>query len=151
MEYRRLGRSGLSTPVLAFGTATFGGSTEFFEKWGKTNAEEAKRLIDICLDAGITFFDTADAYSRGAAEKILGKALGKRRPQVLVATKVGYRTHSGPNGVGVSRHHLFSACEASLKRLGTDYIDLLQLHGYDEYVPVEETLRALDDLEADRK
>ena len=146
MEYRRLGRSGLSAPVLAFGTATFGGSTDFFAKWGQTDVVEASRLIDICLDAGINLFDTADAYSRGAAEEILGKTLGKRRPRTLVATKVGYRTSPGPNGIGASRQHLFSACEASLRRLGTDYIDLLQLHGYDENVAIDETLRALDDL-----
>jgi aryl-alcohol dehydrogenase-like predicted oxidoreductase len=146
MEYRRLGRSGLSAPVLAFGTATFGGSTDFFAKWGQTDVVEASRLIDICLDAGINLFDTADAYSRGAAEEILGKTLGKRRPRTLVATKVGYRTSPGPNGIGASRQHLFSACEASLRRLRTDYIDLLQLHGYDENVAIDETLRALDDL-----
>lgn len=133
-------------PVLAFGTATFGGGNEFFRKWGTTDVKEARRLVDTCLDAGLNFFDTADAYSEGAAEEILGRALGSRRSQALVATKVGYRTESGPNGMGASRHHIISACEASLKRLNCDYVDLLQLHGYDELVPVEETLGALNDL-----
>lgn len=146
MEYRRLGRSGLQVPVLAFGTATFGGGNEFFQKWGTTDVAEAKRLIEVCLDAGLNFFDTADGYSQGAAEEILGQALGRRRSEALVATKLGYRSEAGPNGMGASRHHILSACDASLKRLGCDYVDLLQLHGYDELTPVEETLRAFEDL-----
>lgn len=146
MEYRRLGTSGLQVPVLAFGTATFGGGNEFFQKWGTTDVEEARRLIDICLDAGLDFFDTADAYSQGAAEEILGQALGARRSQVLIATKLGYRSEPGPNGMGAGRQHVIAACEASLRRLGRDHIDLLQLHGYDENTPVEETLRAFEDL-----
>lgn len=133
-------------PVLAFGTATFGGGNEFFQKWGTTDVTEARRLIDVCLDAGLKFFDTADAYSRGAAEEILGQALGSRRNQAIVATKVGYRMDEGPNDMGAGRRHIVAACEASLKRLGCDHIDLLQLHGYDELTPVEETLRAFDDL-----
>lgn len=146
MEYRRLGTSGLQVPVLAFGTATFGGGNEFFQKWGTTDVAEARRLVDICLDAGLDFFDTADAYSQGAAEEILGQALGERRSQVLIATKLGYRSQPGPNGIGAGRQHVIAACEASLRRLGRDHIDLLQLHGYDENAPVEETLRAFEDL-----
>jgi aryl-alcohol dehydrogenase-like predicted oxidoreductase len=146
LEYRRLGTSGLKVPVLAFGTATFGGGNEFFQKWGTTDVGEARRLIDICLDAGLDFFDSADVYSQGAAEQILGEALGERRSQVLIATKLGYRSEPGPNGVGAGRQHVIAACEASLRRLGRDHIDLLQLHGYDENTPVEETLRAFEDL-----
>lgn len=146
MEHRRIGNSGLKVPVLAFGTATFGGGNEFFRKWGTTDVAEARRLVDACLDAGLNFFDTADAYSGGAAEEILGQALGARRSQALVATKIGYRTDAGPNGMGASRQHIVEACEASLRRLGCDHVDLLQLHGYDELAPVEETLRAFDDL-----
>ena len=146
MEYRHVGRSGLKVPALAFGTATFGGGTEFFRKWGATGLVEAHRLVDACIDAGLNFFDTADVYSGGAAEEILGKVLGSRRQQVLVATKVGYRTEPGPHGMGASRQHISEACDASLKRLNCEYIDLLQLHGYDELAPVEETLRAFDDL-----
>lgn len=146
MEYRRLGNSGLRVPALAFGTATFGGRNEFFQKWGTTDVDEARRLVDICLDAGLDFFDTADAYSQGAAEEILGQALGQRRSEVLIATKLGYRSDPGPNGIGAGRQHVIAACEASLRRLGRDHIDLLQLHGYDENAPVEETLRAFEDL-----
>lgn len=146
MEYRRLGQSGLTVPVLAFGTATFGGGNEMFRKWGTTDVAEAERLIDICFDAGLDFFDTANAYSGGAAEEILGQALGSRRNRAVIATKAGYRSEEGPNGMGAGRRHLIAACEASLKRLGRDHIDLLQLHGYDELTPVEETLRAFDDL-----
>jgi aryl-alcohol dehydrogenase-like predicted oxidoreductase len=146
LEYRRLGQSGLTVPTLAFGTATFGGGNEMFRKWGTTDITEAARLIDICLDAGLDFFDTANVYSGGAAEEILGQALGSRRNQAIIATKVGYRSEPGPNGMGAGRRHLIAACEASLKRLGRDHIDLLQLHGYDEVTPVEETLRAFDDL-----
>lgn len=146
MEHRRLGRSGLKIPALAFGTATFGGGNEFFRKWGATDVDEARRLIDACWDAGLNFFDSADAYSAGAAEEILGQALGPRRSEALIATKVGYRTDPGPNGIGAGRQHLMAACEASLKRLNRDHIDLLQLHGYDEFAPIEETLRTLEDL-----
>lgn len=146
MEHRRLGNSGLRVPVLAFGTATFGGGNEFFQKWGTTDVKEAQRLIDICLEAGLNFFDTADVYSQGAAEDILGRALGSRRSEVLIATKLGYRSDPGPNGIGAGRQHIISACEASLRRLGRNHIDLLQLHGYDENVPIDETLRAFEDL-----
>lgn len=146
MEFRQLGASGLKVPVLAFGTATFGGGNDFFRAWGSTQVEEATRLVDIALEAGVNFFDTADAYSAGMAEEILGKAIGNRRDQVLLATKACFRTEAGPNGLGTSRYHLIRACEASLRRLGTDYIDLYQLHGFDAVTPIEETLRALDDL-----
>jgi aryl-alcohol dehydrogenase-like predicted oxidoreductase len=146
LEYRRLGQSGLTVPTLAFGTATFGGGNEMFRKWGTTDVAEAERLIDICLDAGVDFFDTADAYSGGAAEEILGQALGPRRNRAIIATKAGYPVGAGPNSTGAGRRHLIAACEASLKRLGRDHIDLLQLHGFDELTPVEETLRAFDDL-----
>lgn len=146
MEYRQLGGSGLKVPVLAFGTATFGGGNEFFKQWGSTQVEEATRLVDIALEAGVNFFDTADVYSRGMAEEILGAAIKSRRDQILLATKACFRMEPGPNGLGASRYHLVRACEASLRRLQTDYIDLYQLHGFDAITPVEETLRALEDL-----
>lgn len=146
MEHRLLGRSGLKVPVLSFGTGTFGGVGEFFGRWGSTEDAQARRLVDICLDAGLNFFDTADVYSRGAAEEILGRAIGKRRDQVLISTKATFTMGNGPNDKGSSRHHLLRAAEASLRRLGTDYIDLYFLHGFDALTPVEETLRALDDL-----
>ncbi len=146
MEYRQLGFSGLKVPALSFGTGTFGGTTEFFQAWGSTGAEEAERLVSICLEAGLNLFDTADVYSEGASEEILGKAISGRRDQVLIATKASFRTGPGVNDLGNSRHHLISACEASLRRLGTDYIDLYQLHGFDAIAPLEETLSALDTL-----
>ncbi len=146
MEYRRLGHSGLKVPVLSYGTATFGGSGEFFKAWGETDAKEATRLVDICLDAGLNFFDTANVYSAGLAETILGKALSGRRDKALIATKATFPAGSGANDYGSSRHHIVKACEASLKRLDTDYIDLYFMHGFDSFTPVEETLKALDDL-----
>jgi aryl-alcohol dehydrogenase-like predicted oxidoreductase len=146
MEYRRLGGSGFMVPVLSFGTGTFGGKGEFFQAWGSTDVQEATRLVDICLDAGLTLFDSADIYSAGAAEEILGEAIKGRRNQVLISTKVTFRSGPGPNEVGSSRYHLIAACEAALKRLQTDHIDLFQLHGFDAVTPVEETLSALDDL-----
>jgi len=146
MEFRTLGRSGLKVPVLSFGTGTFGGKGEFFKAWGGSGVEEATRLVDLCLDAGANLFDTADVYSAGAAEEVLGAALRGRRDKVLIATKAAFRTGPGPNEVGTSRHHLVKACEASLRRLDTDYIDLYQLHGFDALTPIEETLEALDDL-----
>jgi aryl-alcohol dehydrogenase-like predicted oxidoreductase len=145
MEYRQLGRSGLKVPVLSFGTGTFGGGG-VFEAFGTTGVEEAKRQVSVCLEAGLTMFDSADVYSQGLAEEVLGAAIRGRRDQVLISTKGTFRTGSGPNDVGSSRFHLINAVEASLKRLGTDYIDLYQLHGFDASTPVEETLRALDDL-----
>lgn len=151
MEFRQLGRSGLKVPVLSFGTGTFGGVGDFFGKWGATDVAQAKRQVDLCLDAGLNFFDTADVYSRGASEEILGQALRGRRDQALISTKATFTMGSGPNDKGSSRHHLLRACEASLKRLGTDYIDLYFMHGYDALTPPEETLRALDDLVRDGK
>jgi aryl-alcohol dehydrogenase-like predicted oxidoreductase len=146
MEYRLLGRCGLQVPVLSLGTGTFGGVGEMFSKWGNTEVKEAIHLIDICLDAGLNFFDTANVYSGGAAEEILGQAVKGRRDQVLIATKATFSMGPGPNDQGSSRFHLVRQCEASLKRLGTDYIDLYFMHGFDALTPVEETLHALDDL-----
>ncbi len=148
MEYRQLGHSGLMVPVLSFGTGTFVGSkpNAFFEKWGKTDVEEASRLISICLEAGVTLFDTADIYADGTSEEILGAALKGRRDRALISTKTSFRSGAGPNDVGSSRFHIIRAVEASLTRLQTDYIDLYFMHGFDALTPVEETLRALDDL-----
>ena len=146
MEYRRLGGSGFNVPALSFGTGTFGGKGEFFAAWGQTDVKAATRLIDICLEAGLTMFDSADVYSAGAAEEILGEAIKGRRNQVLISTKATFRRGDGPNDVGSSRFHLIEACEAALRRLQTDHIDLFQLHGFDALTPVEETLSALDDL-----
>jgi aryl-alcohol dehydrogenase-like predicted oxidoreductase len=144
MEYRQLGGSGLMVPVLSFGTGTFGGNTELFKAWGQTDVKEATRLVDICLEAGLNMFDSADIYSKGAAEEILGQAIKGRRHQVLVSTKATFRVGPGPNDVGSSRIHLTESIEGQLKRLGTDYIDLFQLHGYDAMTPVEEVLSTLD-------
>jgi len=146
MEYRLLGRSGFKVPILTFGTATFGGKGDFFKGWGTTGVAEATRLVDICLEAGITMFDSADGYSSGLSEEILGAAIRGRRDKVLVSTKATFATGPGPNDVGTSRFHLLQAVEGSLRRLGTDYIDLFQLHGFDALTPPEETLRTLDDL-----
>lgn len=146
MEFRQLGKSGFKVPVLSYGTGTFGGSNEFFERWGKTDVDEASRLIDICLEAGVNLFDTADIYSEGRSEEILGAALKGRRDRALISTKATFRSGEGPNDIGSSRYHLIRACEASLRRLGTDHIDLYFMHGFDATTPVEETLRALDDL-----
>jgi aryl-alcohol dehydrogenase-like predicted oxidoreductase len=146
MEYRQLGGSGFKVPVLTLGTGTFGGKGEFFSAWGSTGVEEAKRLVDICLEAGLTMFDSADVYSGGQAEEVLGKAIAGRRDQVLISTKATFRFGEGPNDVGSSRFHLIRAVEGALKRLGTDYIDLFQLHAFDAVTPIEETLGTLDDL-----
>jgi len=146
MEYRSLGNSGLKVPVLSFGTGTFGGRGDFFKAWGNSDVSEATRLVDICLDAGVNFFDTADIYSQGASEEILGKALAGRRSSVLISTKATFRMGDGPNDVGSSRYHLIQACEASLRRLGTDYIDVYHLHGFDQITPIEETLQTLNAL-----
>ena len=146
MEYRQLGNAGLKVSVLSFGTATFGGKGDFFQAWGSTDVAEATRLVDVCLDAGVNLFDTADVYSSGRSEEVLGQAVAGRREQVLISTKATFRTGPGPNDLGISRHHLIRACEASLRRLGTDYIDLYQMHGFDALTPVEETLCALDTL-----
>jgi aryl-alcohol dehydrogenase-like predicted oxidoreductase len=146
MEYRRLGNSGFKVPVLSLGTGTFGGQGELFAAWGATDVAEARRLVDICLDHGLTMFDSADLYSRGAAESILGEAIKGRRNEVIISTKATFRFSDEPNDIGSSRFHLIKACEAALKRLGTDYIDLFQLHGFDAGTPIEETLSTLDDL-----
>jgi aryl-alcohol dehydrogenase-like predicted oxidoreductase len=146
MEFRTLGRSGLKVPVLSLGTGTFGGSNEFFRAWGNSGVPEATRLVDICLEAGVNLFDTADIYSDGESENILGAAIAGRRDKVLISTKTTFKVGPGPNELGSSRYHLISACEASLRRLKTDYIDIYQMHGFDALTPVEETLSALNDL-----
>ena len=146
MEYRQLGASGLMVPALSLGTGTFGGGNEFFKAWGASDVAEAKRLVDICLEAGLTMFDSADGYSNGMAEEILGQAVKGRRAEVLISTKGTFRRGPGPNQLGSSRHHLTNAVEASLRRLGTDYIDLYQLHAFDAFTPVEEVLQTLDTL-----
>jgi len=147
MEHRYLGNSGLRVPALSFGTGTFGGKGQLFGSWGNTDVAEASRLIDICLDAGLNLFDSADVYSGGMAESILGEAIKGRRDKVLISTKATFRfDENDPNAVGSSRFHLLRTIDAQLKRLGTDYIDLFQLHGFDAKTPVEETLRTLDDL-----
>ena len=146
MDYRRFGHSGLKVPVLGFGTGTFGGNNAFFERWGQTDVAEATRLIDLCLDAGVNLFDTADIYSQGASEEILGQALKGKRDRALISTKSTFRFGDDPNDVGSSRYHIVRSVEASLKRLGTDHIDIYFMHGFDALTPVEETLRALDDL-----
>jgi len=146
MEYRQLGASGLNVPVLSFGTATFGGGNEFFKAWGTTQLDEAKHLVKLCMDAGVTMFDTADVYSRGTAEEILGKALTGLRNQVLISTKATFTMGDGANDYGSSRYHLIESCENSLRRLNTDHIDIYHMHGFDGNTPVQETLRALDDL-----
>jgi aryl-alcohol dehydrogenase-like predicted oxidoreductase len=146
MEFRLLGGSGFKVPVLSLGTGTFGGGNEFFRAWGTTDVKEATRLVDICLEGGVNMFDSADIYSDGLAEEILGKAIAGRRDRVIVSTKATFRAGPGPNDVGSSRHHLLRAVEGSLRRLGTDYIDLFQLHGFDAQTPIEEALSTLDDL-----
>jgi aryl-alcohol dehydrogenase-like predicted oxidoreductase len=147
MEYRQLGKSGLKVPELCFGAGTFGAANEFFKAWSETTQEEANRIVDICMDAGINLFDTADIYSDGESEKALGVALSRlKREDVMISTKATFRLGKGPNDVGSSRYHLIQSVERSLKRLGTDYIDIYHLHAFDATTPVEETLRALDDL-----
>ena len=146
MEYRLLGRSGLKVPVLTFGCGTFGGKGEFFQAWGSTQAKEASRIVDICLDHGVNMFDTADVYSGGASEEVLGAAIQGRRDRLLISTKFTFRSGDGPNDVGSSRHHIIDATEKALQRLGTDYIDLVQLHGFDALTPQEEVLSTLDTL-----
>jgi aryl-alcohol dehydrogenase-like predicted oxidoreductase len=146
MEFRQLGGSGLKVPVLGLGTGTFGGRGDFFAAWGNTDVEGATRLVDICLEHGVTMFDTADVYSRGLSEEILGKAIAGRRDQVLISTKATFAMGDGANDKGSSRHHLIKACENSLKRLGTDYIDIYTLHGFDALTPIEEALHTLETL-----
>ena len=146
MEFRNLGASGLQVPALSFGTGTFGGSGPLFGAWGTTDVAQARRLIDLCLDAGVNLFDTADVYSDGASEEVLGEALRGRRDRVLISTKTALPTGEGPNEAGASRLRLIRAVDAALARLQTDYIDLLQLHAFDAHTPIEETLATLADL-----
>jgi len=146
MDYRYLGKSGLRVSALSLGAATFGGATPFFKAWGDTDAEGARRMIDMCLDAGVNLIDTADVYSKGVSEEIVGQAIKGRRDRLLISTKATFRLGQGPNDVGSSRYHLIAACEASLRRLGTDVIDIYTLHGFDARTPVEETLATLDTL-----
>ena len=133
MDYRRLGASGFKVPELSMGTGTFGGGNEFFAAWGATTGDGARRLVDICLESGLNMFDSADIYSNGLAEEVLGQAIAGRRDKVIISTKATFRRGDGPNDVGSSRHHLRASVEGSLKRLGTDYIDLYQLHGFDAH------------------
>lgn len=146
MEYRRLGASGLMVPALSFGAGTFGGRGELFSAWGDTDAQQARRMVDIALEAGITLFDTADVYSDGASEEVLGEAIRGRRDRLLISTKSALPTGPGPGEFGAGRARLITAVENSLRRLGIDHIDLFQLHAFDAGTPVEETLAALDDL-----
>jgi aryl-alcohol dehydrogenase-like predicted oxidoreductase len=146
MEYRQLGASGFRVPVLSLGTGTFGGTDEFFKAWGASDVGEARRLVDVCLEHGLTMFDSADIYSSGMAEEILGLAIKGRRDRVIISTKGTFRAGPGPNDVGSSRHHLIRAVDRSLTRLGTDFIDIYQLHAFDALTPVEEALGTLDDL-----
>jgi aryl-alcohol dehydrogenase-like predicted oxidoreductase len=146
MEYRQLGYSGLKVSALSFGAATFGGATDFFRAWGETDIREATRMVDVCLEAGINLFDTANVYSKGVSEEILGKAIAGKRDRLLISTKATFRLGDGPNDLGSSRHHLLKSCEDSLRRLGTDHIDIYHMHGFDATTPVEETLQTLDTL-----
>ena len=146
MEYRRLGASGFNVPALSFGTGTFGGGNEFFKAWGETDAKGATRLVDICLEHGLNMFDSADIYSKGLAEEVLGKAIAGRRDQVIVSTKATFRFGDGANNVGSSRAHLTNTIHASLKRLNTDFIDIFQLHGFDAMTPIDEVLHTLDEF-----
>jgi aryl-alcohol dehydrogenase-like predicted oxidoreductase len=144
MEYRQLGHSGLKVPALSFGAGTFGGGDEFFRAWGQTGPREARKLIDICLDAGVNLFDTANVYSHGLSEEILGKAVSGKRARLLISTKATFPMGEGPNDLGSSRHHLTQCLEESLRRLNTDYVDIYHMHGFDATTPVEETLYTLD-------
>lgn len=146
MIYRNLGNSGLKVPALSFGTATFAGSNDFFGKWGQTDVREAKRLLDMCFAHGVNFFDTANVYSQGDAEAVLGEALKGRREQAIISSKATFKMGEGANDQGSSRYHLHNALDASLKRLQTDYIDLYLMHGFDASTPIEETLRTLESM-----
>ncbi|MBB4229005.1 aldo/keto reductase [Rhizobium mongolense] len=146
MEYRNLGASGLRVPVLSFGAGTFGGSGPLFGAWGNTDVSQARRLVDICLEAGVNLFDTADVYSAGASEEVLGQAIGGKRDAVLISTKMALPMGDGPADWGTSRSRLIKSVDDALRRLGTDYIDLLQLHAFDASTPVEEMLSTLDRL-----
>ena len=146
MRYSTLGRTGLFVSELCFGSMTFGGKSGIWEKIGRTAQQDADRLVGVALDAGINFFDTADVYAEGESERILGRALGARRKDIVLASKVRLRTGPGPNDVGLSRAHIMAAIDGTLQRLGTDWVDLYQIHGYDALTPFDETMRALDDL-----
>ena len=146
MEYRLLGNTGLKVSSLCFGVATFGGGNDFFKAWGSSGVEEAKRLVGLCLDAGINLFDSADIYSDGLSEEVFGKAIGQRRNDLLISTKATFRLGKGPNDIGSSRYHLIRACEDSLRRLGTDHIDVYHMHGFDALTPIDEVLYTLDTL-----
>ena len=146
MDYRSLGKSGLKVPVLSFGAGTFGGTGPLFGNWGTSDATEARRLVDICLEAGVNLFDTADVYSDGASEEVLGQAIKGKRDSVLISTKTGLPMGGGPNDGGTSRFRLIRSVEDALRRLRTDYIDILQLHAFDAGTPVEEVLSTLDML-----
>nr|WP_315217181.1 aldo/keto reductase [uncultured Duganella sp.] len=146
MNHNRLGKSGLRVPELSFGTATFGGGNDFFKAWGSTDAGGATRLIDVCLEHGVSMFDTADVYSDGLAEEVLGQAIKGKRNRLLISTKVTFPTGDGANDFGSSRQHLIDSVDNCLRRLGVEHIDLLQLHGQDNNTPVEETLSTLDQL-----
>ncbi|MFD7295112.1 aldo/keto reductase [Streptomyces sp. NPDC059897] len=146
MEYRQLGSSGLKVPALSFGAGTFGGRGPLFSAWGTAGVDEARRMVDMSLDHGVTLFDTADVYSDGASEEVLGAALKGRRDQALISTKAALPTGEGPYDAGVSRSRLITSVDAALRRLDTDHIDLFQLHAYDASTPVEEVLATLDDL-----
>ena len=147
MEYRTLGNSGLKVSELSLGAGTFGGTTEFFKAWGETNVDDAKRMVDLCLDAGVNLFDTADIYSQGASEEILGKAVEGKRNKLLISTKATFRfSKDDPNDVGSSRYHLIRSIEDSLRRLNTDYVDIYHMHGFDAVTPLEETMETLDTL-----
>ena len=146
MDTRFLGASGFKVPVLGFGAGTFGGKGPLFSAWGTSDVAEATRMVDLCLDAGVNLFDTADVYSDGASETILGAAIRGRRDEVILSTKLTLRAGDGANDVGASRHHLLRGVDRALQRLGTDHIDLLQLHHFDAYTPVEQVMATLDDL-----
>jgi aryl-alcohol dehydrogenase-like predicted oxidoreductase len=146
MEYRQLGHSGLKVSALSFGAGTFGGGTDFFRAWGSSTGDEATRIVDLCLDAGVNLFDVANVYSNGLAEEVLGKSIAGKRHRLLISSKATFRLGDGPNDVGSSRYHLIESVNGSLKRLGTDYIDIYHMHAFDATTPVDETLETLDTL-----
>ncbi len=146
MEYRLLGRSGLKVSALSLGAATFGGGTDFFRAWGNVGVESAARMLDMCLDAGVNLCDVSNNYSSGLAEEILGRALKERRHRMLISTKAFFPMGEGPNEQGASRFHLIEQCEASLRRLSTDHIDIYHIHGFDALTPAEETLNTLNTM-----
>jgi len=144
MEYRRLGHSGLKVSALSFGAGTFGGEGEFFREWGQTDVDEARRLLDVCRDAGVNLIDTANIYSLGRSEEVLGQALAGNRAHWLISTKATFSMGDGPNDIGSSRLHLTRSLEESLRRLNTDYVDIYHMHGFDAVTPIDEVLSTLD-------